>query len=172
MKAGKRNFTLVLGLMAMMAVLWFSACDSKSGKVAIGREVPNFTYQDMNNETRNLHSFKGKTILLRFWADWCPYCHVEMPIIDRVYQAYKDKGFVVLAVNVKQSSVKVKAYVTKYNLSFPVALDLKGEIAERFNVHGLPMNFLINREGVLKDLLIGGISDKEMLEEFLKPYLS
>jgi peroxiredoxin len=155
---------LLLGLIPL-------SCNSKSEKVAIGREAPNFIYTDLNNEMRELKDFKGKVIFLRFWADWCPYCDVEMPIIDRVYNEIRDKGFVVLAVNVKQSAAAAKAYAKKFKLSYPIALDQKGEISKQYSVRGIPMNFLINREGVLKDLLVGDISDESMLKNFLKPYI-
>lgn len=171
MKADKWESALLFGLIFLLLGLFPLACDSKSGKVVIGRQAPNFKYRDINNEIRELKDFKGKVIFLRFWADWCPYCDVEMPIIDKVYHEIQDKGFVVLAVNVKQSAAKARAYVHKFDLSFSIALDQKGKIAEQYSVNGLPMNFLINREGVLKELLIGAISDEAMLKEFLRPYI-
>ena len=167
----KHTKEFLYGFILLLLTLIPLSCNSKSEKIAIGREAPNFIYEDLNNEKRELKDFKGKVIFLRFWADWCPYCDVEMPIIDRVYNEIKDKGFVALAVNVKQSPAAAKAYVKKFKLSFPIALDQKGEISEQYSVRGIPMNFLINREGVLKDLLVGDISDEAMLKNFLKPYM-
>ncbi len=167
----KQRSAFLFGFILLLLGLIPLSCNSKSEKVALGRKVPNFTYSDLNNEMRELKDFKGKVIFLRFWADWCPYCDVEMPIIDRVYNEMRDKGFVVLAVNVKQSAATAKAYTQKLKLSYPIALDQKGEISEQYSVRGIPMNFLINREGVLKDLLVGDISDESMLKNFLKPYM-
>lgn len=167
----KQGSAFLFGFILLLLSLVPLSCNSKSAKVGIGREAPNFTYSDLNNEKRELKDFKGKVIFLRFWADWCPYCDVEMPIIDRVYNEMRDKGFVVLAVNVKQSAATAKAYVQKLKLSYPIALDQKGEISKQYSVRGIPMNFLINRDGVLKDLLVGDISDESMLKNFLKPYL-
>ena len=148
------------------------ACDSKSGKLAVGRQAPNFTYIDLNGETRELKDLKGKVVLLRFWADWCLVCTAEMPIIDRFYLKTKDDGLTILAVNLKQSEKTVKAYVQKLNLSFPIALDPKGKIAQQYNVRGLPWNFVINKQGILKDILAGEIGDEQMLREFFEPYIS
>ncbi len=162
----------VLALLATGVLLW--ACGSggsDSGKLAIGRQAPNFTYLDLRGGTKQLKDLNGKVVFLRFWADWCRYCTTEMPVIDEFYRDCKDRGFIVLAVNVKQSEATARAYVQKLNLSFPVALDRKGEISAKYRVTGLPTNYVINREGVLKEMLIGVISDKKMLEDFLKPYL-
>jgi cytochrome c biogenesis protein CcmG/thiol:disulfide interchange protein DsbE len=147
------------------------ACDAQPPRVVIGTKAPNFPYVGLDRERRELNDLRGKVVLIRFWADWCRYCDEEMPIIDRVYQEMKKKGFTVLAVNVKQSGAVVKAYVEKLNLSFPVALDQEVKIAKQYDVKGLPMNFLVNREGIVRELLIGPISNEEMLRKLLEPYI-
>lgn len=168
--AKKTNLVGLFAFAALITGLLLCSCDSKSGHLAIGRQAPNFSYLGLDGERRELKELRGKVVFLRFWADWCPYCETEMQIIDKIYLESKEKGFIVLAVNVQQSEVKVRAYVDKYNLAFPMALDPKGKIADKFQVRGLPMNFIINREGILKEFIIGAISDVEMLREYLKPY--
>lgn len=168
--AKKKNLGVLFSFATLIMAFLFYSCDSKSGHLAIGRQAPNFSYLGLDGETRELKELRGKVVFLRFWADWCPYCETEMQMIDKIYMESKEKGFIVLAVNVKQSEAKVRAYVEKYNLSFPMALDPEGKIADKFRVRGLPMNFLINREGILKELIIGAISDVEMLREYLEPY--
>lgn len=155
----------------ILTTLLFHACDSKPGKLAVGRKAPNFTYKDLGGEIKELKDLKGKVVLLRFWADWCPICTAEMPIIEKYYRETKDKGFIVLAVNFKQPENKVRAYMDKLNLSFPVALDPNGEISEQYQVRGLPWNFVINKEGILKDILVGEIANEQMLQEFFEPYI-
>ena len=168
--AKKKHLGVLFGFAPLIMGLLLYSCDSKSGHLAIGRQAPNFSYLGLDGETRELKELRGNVVFLRFWADWCPYCETEMQMIDKIYMESKEKGFIVLAVNVKQSEAKVRAYVEKYNLSFPMALDPKGKIADKFQVRGLPMNFLINREGILKEFIIGAISDVEMLREYLEPY--
>jgi peroxiredoxin len=167
----KKDFALPLCSTFLLLGLLLTACESKFEKVVIGRQAPNFTYLDLNGSTRELKDLKGKVVLLRFWADWCAICTAEMPIIDKVYQDMKNNGFTVLAVNVKQAETTVKTYVKKLNLSYSIALDQKGKITEKYNVRGVPWNFLINKEGILKDIFTGGISE-QMLREFLEPYIS
>lgn len=171
MLSGKKiNFALLFGLTFLLMGLLLYACGSKSEKPVIGRQAPNFTYLSLDGQTRELKDLKGKVVILRFWADWCPYCTVEMPIIELYYREMKNKGFTCLAVNVKQSEATARAFVEKLNLTYPIALDREGKITEQWEVKGIPINFVINKEGTLKELLVGAISDEKMLGEFLKPY--
>jgi cytochrome c biogenesis protein CcmG, thiol:disulfide interchange protein DsbE len=162
---------MTLGLALFLSLYLFHGCESKSAKLAIGREAPNFTYLDLSGGSKELREFRGKVVILRFWADWCPYCAVEMPIIEKVYQELKDKGLGVLAVNVKQSEASTRTYVEKLGVTYPIALDRDGKITELYEVKGIPVNFIINKQGVLKELIVGAITDVTMLKEFLDPYL-
>lgn len=171
MAPGKKIVAPIFSVTFILTTLLPHACDFKPSKLVVGREAPNFTYKDLNGESRELKDLKGKVVLLRFWADWCPICTEEMPIIEKYYQEAKDKGFIVLAVNFKQPEDKVRAYKEKLNLSFPVALDQKGKISNQYNVRGLPWNFVINKEGILKDIIGGAIANEQMLREFFEPYI-
>ena len=90
---------------------------------------------------------RGKVVMLRFWADWCPSCAMEFPIIEKAYQEMRGKGLDVVAVNVRQPEARVKDYIGKFELSHTIALDRDGRISEQYNVKGLPMNFIIDRKG-------------------------
>lgn len=166
----ERPFSVAFVLALLFTLFLVHGCDSKSGKVVIGREAPNFTYLGLDGKTREIKEFRGKVVILRFWADWCPHCAVEMPIIEKAYQEMKDRGLIVIAVNVKQTEPKVRAFISKFNLSYPIALDQEGKISDKYEVKGLPVNYVINRQGILKELIVGAITDVGMLKEFLAPY--
>lgn len=166
----KTNIALLFGFTFLLMGLWICACGSKPEKPVIGRQAPNFIYLGFDGQTGELKDLKGKVVILRFWADWCPYCSVEMPIIERYYREMKDKDFTCLAVNVKQSESTARAFVEKLKLTYPIALDREGKITEQWEVKGIPINFIINKEGILKEVLIGAISDERMLGEFLQRY--
>jgi cytochrome c biogenesis protein CcmG/thiol:disulfide interchange protein DsbE len=167
----KTGFGFVLRISFVLTVLSLCACEAQSGRVVIGKQAPNFSYVGLDGERKEFNDLKGKVVFLRFWADWCRYCDEEMPIIDKLYREIKSKGFTVLAVNVKQSRARARAFVEKFGLSFPVALDEEIKIAKQYNVKGLPMNFVVNREGILKELLIGPINDEQTLKKLLEPYI-
>ena len=167
----KMMFRFLFGLAVLFMGLLLSSCGSKKPeKPVIGRQAPNFVYQELDGEMRELKELRGKVVILRFWADWCPYCTVEMPIIERYYQANKDKDFICLAVNVRQSEEIARAFVKKHRLSYPIAMDREGKITQQWEVKGIPINFIINKEGVLKEFIVGAIADERFLAEFLKPY--
>ena len=107
---------------------------------------------------------RGKVVLLRFWADWCRHCRYEMPVIENYYRKLNKNGFVVLAVNVKESIQVVEAFAAQFDLTFPILLDFDGKLAQTYGVYTIPANFLIDREGVLREISVGKLfKDKNFL---------
>jgi peroxiredoxin len=162
-------FAVVAALLTALQLA--QGCEYKAKRVAIGREAPNFAYVDLDGKTRNLTDSRGKVVMLRFWADWCPPCAKEFPIIEKTYQEVRGKGLDVIAVNVRQSEARVRDYTGKFRCSYTIALDRDGSIAELYGVKGLPMNFIVGRDGSIREVIIGTISDVAMLKQFLTPYL-
>jgi peroxiredoxin len=95
-----------------------------------------------------LSGFKGRVVFLNFWATWCKPCEEEMPAMERLYQRFKDKGLVVLAISEDASGGDVVSrYVKKHNLSFPVGLDPKMSVAGLYGVWAIPSTFIIDKNG-------------------------
>jgi peroxiredoxin len=165
----RRSCILILAACALP--LWVTqGCDG-AGKTEVGRKAPEFSYLDLEGKTRRLSDSRGRVVMLRFWADWCPPCAAEFPIIEKVYREMNGKGLDVIAVNVRQSEVKVKEYVRKFELSHTVALDQDGRISKRYDIKGIPINFIIDQEGIIRGVVKGTISDAAMLQQFLAPHL-
>ena len=115
-----------------------------------------FTVPSPNGKTLRLADYKGNVVFLNFWATWCPPCKEEMPAMERLYQRYKAKGFVVLAVSVDAEGAPIVIpFVTEHKLTFPIGLDPKMTLAERYGVRGLPTSFLVDRKGTLVALALG-----------------
>ena len=96
-------------------ILLAFACKEKAEKSSLpklGTAAIDFNCQDLKGQTWSLDKVRGKVVLLRFWADWCPYCRYEMPIIDKYYRKLNKEGFLVLAVNVKQSAEVALAFTS------------------------------------------------------------
>lgn len=156
---------LVWVLLALMA------CASDEGKTGLrsGSRAPDFAARDLQGRTWTLEQVGGKVVLLRFWADWCPYCRYEMPVIEKLYRRLKPAGFEVLAVNVGQGAEVSEAFGAQMNLTFPLLLDPSGEIAKRYRITGIPTNFLIDRQGILRGKLIGeAFREEKPLQKFLR----
>lgn len=99
-----------------------------------------------------LSDYKGKVVLVNFWASWCPPCKEEMPIFEKVYQKYNDKNFVILAVNMDTSEGAMKEFLEKNRYSFPI-VRIKGEAG--LNIPGLPTSYLVDKDGSVKKIRLG-----------------
>jgi peroxiredoxin len=114
-----------------------------------GGPVPALVLHDLDGKERSLSEFKGKTVLVNFWATWCNPCVAEMPALERLHQTLKDKGFLVVAVSVDtaQQKPKVVDFVREKGLTFPVLVDLNFKSATALGVSGFPETFFLDREG-------------------------
>jgi len=99
-----------------------------------------------------LSDYKGRVVLVNFWASWCPPCKDEMPIFEKVYQKYNDKNFVILAVNMDTSEGALKEFLEKNRYSFPI-VRMKGEAG--LNIPGLPTSYLVDKDGSVKKIRLG-----------------
>ena len=172
-KVVKSKFLKFLFVVPLSFLLVF-ACKEKADKTSLpklGTAAIDFNCQDLKGQAWNLEKIRGKIVLLRFWADWCPYCRYEMPIIDKYYRKLNKEGFLVLAVNVKQSREVALAFTAQLDITFPVLLDPRGTIASRYGVYAIPTNFLIDHDGVIREILIGEVfKEEKFMRDLLKVY--
>ena len=124
-----------------------------------GAEVPDFTLQTVDGETVSLSDYRGQPVVLNFWATWCAPCREEMPLLQETYEAYRADGLVVLGVNVRENPEIVQGFLDDLNLDFPVVLDTETDVVNRYLVTSLPVTFFIDREGRLRTLVIGGMTE-------------
>ncbi len=132
-----------------------------------GQPAPNFTLKTADGKEVSLKDFKGKVVLINFWATWCPPCREELPLFEKIYEKYKDKGFVILAINTDPENLKdfMKDFGVK--LTFPILIG-DDKILDLYPVRGLPTSFLIDREGKIVKVRLGIYRD---LEEDLRKLL-
>ena len=142
---------LVLLLLALLA-----GCEQESPTIKIGVPAPAFTLERLDGSSvRFPEPYRGQVIAVRFWADWCSYCHDEMKALEPVYRRYRDRGLVVLAVNVMQPPETVKKFVEELSVSYDILLDRQGEVMRSYRVMGLPMTFIVDRQGVIRARIVG-----------------
>jgi peroxiredoxin len=107
-----------------------------------------FTLQDINDKDVKLSTFKDKNpVLIVFWTTWCPSCVAEIPELVAAHKKYKDKGLVILSVNIKESKNKVKSFVEKKGVTHTVLLDSKGTVSKDYKVFGIPTNVVVDKKG-------------------------
>lgn len=119
-------------------------------------EAPPFALPDLAGKTVQLKQFRGKLVLLNFFATWCGPCREEMPGMERLHRAHREAGLVVAAVNFQESAKTVRPFVQELKLSFPIVLDAEGAASREYGVRALPVTFLIGRDGNILWRAIGG----------------
>ena len=130
----------------------------KAGIQAIkgGRKAPNFRLEDLRGKKVELKHFRGKLVLLNFWATWCGPCKEEMPSMEALYNQFKEKDFVFLAISVDYGGVKsVNEFIEKQRYTFPVLIDPKCETLDLFGIKGIPTTLLIDKKGLMVGKTIG-----------------
>ncbi|HXF86162.1 MAG TPA: TlpA disulfide reductase family protein [Anaerolineales bacterium] len=169
-------FILILGL------IWiFASADqanvSTAGKIPAPQKgflAPDFELNTLDGNTLRLSNLRGQAVLINFWATWCLPCRAEMPTLEKIYQEYKGQGLVVLAVNMtyQDAHSNIAAFVEEYDLTYPILLDENNVVGFVYQVRSLPASFFIDREGIIRDVIIGGPMAEALLrtrvEEVLK----
>ena len=122
---------------------------------AINTAAPDFTLRDMHGKDITLSSFRGKVVLLNFWATWCPPCKAEMPTMNRLYNEIRSRGFEVIAVSTDNSLSTLKNYLSKSRLDFAVVHDERNHVSKQYRVFSMPTSFLINKNGIIVEKFYG-----------------
>jgi len=109
--------------------------------------TPDFTLPDPAGKKVSLKDFRGKLVMLNFWATWCVPCREEMPTMERLYQEFKNRGFVIVAVSVKDKKTEALAFIKELKLTYPVVFDPEGEVGLLYGAWALPATYLIGAKG-------------------------
>jgi peroxiredoxin len=157
---------------------WIALSSSSANTTSIpapqtGFTAPDFTLQALDGKTYTLSELKGNAVLVNLWATWCPPCRAEMPAIEKMYREYKDRGFIVLAVDMthQDDMSKVAPFIQEYGLTFPVLLDETGAAASAYQMRSLPSSYFINRAGVISEVVIGGPMAEALLRTRIEQIL-
>lgn len=154
---GTGGLVLVLAALLWVWLTRSAPVEALTTAPRVGAQAPDFTLTTLEGRTVQLSALRGQAVLVNFWATWCPPCRAEMPALEQVYRAYRDQGFVVLAVNASdQDGGDVPAFVAAYGLTFPILLDQDGAVQRRYQVEAFPTSFFIDRRGVVQDVVVGG----------------
>ncbi len=124
-----------------------------------GLEMPNFTFPDINGKEVSLSDHRGKVVLVNVWATWCPPCRQEMPSMQSLYEKFKGENFEILAVSIdSEGREAVAPFMRKMNLTFPALLDPGETIRSLYGITGVPESFIIDKQGILVEKIIGPIN--------------
>lgn len=174
-RSGQRRWEIIMILVFVTGVAWtilsrvpsaVGAPLSSSPSPREGFLAPGFTLDTLQGEKSALSDLRGQIVVVNFWATWCLPCRAETPALQQSYQQYKERGVVVLGVNLtNQDSVsEVTKFVQEFKLTYPILMDRDGSISSLYQIKGLPTTFFINRQGVIRTVVVGG----PMSETFIR----
>ncbi len=128
----------------------------------IGRVAPDFKFVLENGEEIKLSDYRGRKVILNFWASWCAPCKAEMPDLQSVYMAHREQGVVILAINKEEDLATVAQFAKEMGLSFPIIANEDGDISRQYGALGLPTTYFINSDGTVA-LLRKGVMDEAFI---------
>lgn len=157
MRRWKKSTWLGTAALAGVAVLlfWFLARPSMRSAGPSAELAPDFTLPDVNGNKVSLSSFRGKVVLLDFWATWCEPCLEELPDLVRFHEAHKDKGFTIVGVAMDAEGISVVGpFVRQNKLPYPILVS-NGDLPEGYPIPGFPSAFLIDKNGKIARRYLG-----------------
>ena len=127
----------------------------------VGRPAAAFRLTTFTGDPVSLESLRGKVVMLNFWASWCvPACYDEAPALERTWLQYKDKGVMVVGVDIQDREEAAKKFLAQFGHSFPNAPDPAGRVAVDYGVYGVPETFFIDRKGRVRFKQVGALTDE------------
>jgi thiol-disulfide isomerase/thioredoxin len=155
-----RHIIILLGFFLVI----LSGCSDSSqqspsaGPPAVGQMAPDFTLNDLGGKSQTLSALRGKVVIVNFWATWCPPCREEMPSMEQLHRELADEGLVILAVNIEKNGRQTVPQLLAGNPhSFPILIDEQETVQKRYGVFKFPESFIVRKDGVIDDKVIGAI---------------
>jgi cytochrome c biogenesis protein CcmG/thiol:disulfide interchange protein DsbE len=160
---------MLSALIMLVVVLAIAGCSNGSvtgQALAEGGTAPDFTLRSLDGKVASLADFRGRPVVLNFWATWCGPCRQEIPFLQEVSEdsEWKERGLMVLAVNLGESSAAVRAFVDSNRLTFTVLLDSTHEVGAQYNARYIPTTYFIDKDGIIRNIKIGAFTTKSDLD--------
>jgi len=158
---------LLFGLtfLASLALVQCVGPQQGSGEAQIGQPAPTFQLEDLEGNQIALEQYRGKIVMLDFWATWCGPCRQSMPVLEELQARYSD-DLVLLAINLEESREQVRSFAAQENIRSKVLLDEQGEVGRAYRSMSIPMQVLIDPDGIVRYIQIGfGSSTGDILRE-------
>ncbi|MFN3344387.1 MAG: TlpA family protein disulfide reductase [Chloroherpetonaceae bacterium] len=159
-----------------MALMMTPASNAEAVQTSVatdGKKAPDFSLTTIDGKSLNLYDYKGKGVIINFWATWCPPCRAEIPDMIELQKEYESKGFSFIGIAVGDEEEKVKAFVSAQKMNYPVAMGSRelaasyGKFTKEGAIRGIPTSFVINGKGEIVDYFIGA-RDKATFTEAIK----
>jgi peroxiredoxin len=159
-----RRLLLVLAPLALLVAVgayWYS--QRAPSAPVVGKAAPPFQLTDLTGAKETLAEYRGRPVVLNFWATWCEPCKQEMPALQA--EAASSKDLVVLGIDNVEPAIRVKPFVQQYGITFPILLDQDGTVVEQYRIIGMPTSFFVDRAGVLRASYRGALTPEVLSQD-------
>ena len=137
----------------------------------VGRPASAFSLTAFDGAPVTLPALRGKVVVLNFWASWCnPACYDEAPVLERAWRTYRERGVVVVGVDMQDTPEAARSFIQRFELSFLNAPDPQGKVAVEYGVYGVPETFFVARDGTIRAKHVGALTD-DAVRATLEPLL-
>jgi cytochrome c biogenesis protein CcmG/thiol:disulfide interchange protein DsbE len=127
----------------------------------VGRPAPPIALASFDGAPVALAALRGKVVVVNFWASWCyPACYEEAPALERGWRAYRDRGVVVLGIDIQDKDDAARKFIGDFGLTFANSPDRGGKVSVDYGVYGVPETFFIDREGRIRVKHVGAVTDE------------
>ena len=150
----------ILPVIAIVTGTYYWLFQRPADTPVVGRQAPAFQLPALDGGEQSLSAYRGRPVIVNFWATWCEPCKQEMPALQAETASRPD--LVVLGIDNVESAVKVRPYVEQLGVHFPILLDQDGSAVERYQVSGLPTSFFVDRSGVLRYVYRGALTPETL----------
>ena len=132
----------------------------------VGMPAAPFALQTFDGRPVSLESLRGQVVVVNFWASWCyPACYEEAPVLERGWREYRDRGVIVLGVDIQDKTEAAEKFIRDLGLTFPNAPDPAGKVSVDFGVYGVPETFFVDRAGRIRAKHVGAVTDRVLREQ-------
>ncbi|HEV8095631.1 MAG TPA: TlpA disulfide reductase family protein [Burkholderiales bacterium] len=142
-------------ILLALAAVWTTAAAAQELKPWTGGGTPALVLEDLDGRLHRLESYRGKVVLINFWATWCEPCREEMPSIDRLQRSMNGRPFVVLAVNLAEPHSRIRTYLEKTPVGFTVLMDRDTSVAKAWKARILPATYVVGPDGRIRYSYVG-----------------
>jgi cytochrome c biogenesis protein CcmG, thiol:disulfide interchange protein DsbE len=157
-----RRWLIPLAAVPVLAVLayGFRSDPRAIPSPLVGRPAVAFALTSYEGAPMSLETLRGKVVVLNFWASWCyPACYEEAPVLEAAWRAYRERGLVVVGVDIQDTEPAASRFIKQFGLSFPNAPDPKGKVSIDYGVYGVPETFVIDKQGRIRDKKVGAVTE-------------